>query len=108
MNGPDVVAKGCTHFPQISVWERKENPEAGTEVGTGLDRLRKKYQSQSRPLARAQTQTHMHTHTCAHHMDMGSDIFGAIQSRLNPEKSGGNVFVGRKRVLFGKIRIPSD
>ena len=32
MNGPDVLEEGCTHFLQLLVWERKENPEVGTEV----------------------------------------------------------------------------
>jgi len=27
MNWPDIVAEGCTHFPQLFVWERKEKPE---------------------------------------------------------------------------------
>jgi len=42
MNGPDVVAEGCTHFPQLLIWEKKEKPEAGTEVGIGIKRIRKK------------------------------------------------------------------
>ena len=41
MNGPDVVAKGCTHFPQLLVWERKKKPEVGTEVGKGIRTKRK-------------------------------------------------------------------
>jgi len=32
MNGPDVVAEGCTHFHHLFVWERKEIPEVGPEV----------------------------------------------------------------------------
>jgi len=33
INGPDVVAEGCTRFPHLLVWERKKKPEVGTEVG---------------------------------------------------------------------------
>jgi len=29
MNGPDVVAEGCTHFYHLLVWERKEIPQVG-------------------------------------------------------------------------------
>jgi len=32
MNGINVVAEGCTYFPQLLVWERKENPEVGKGV----------------------------------------------------------------------------
>jgi len=36
MNGADVVAEGCTQFPQLLVWERKGKPEIGTEVGNDV------------------------------------------------------------------------
>ena len=51
MNGPDVVAEGCTHFPQLLVWEGKKKPEVGTgvgkrvkqELGKELSRITHKY-----------------------------------------------------------------
>ena len=51
MNGPDVVAEGCTHFPQLLVWGKKEKPGVGTlelKLEQDLKRIGKKYPSQSR------------------------------------------------------------
>jgi len=41
MDGHDVVAEGCTHFPQVLVWEKRKKPEVETEVGTGVKKNRK-------------------------------------------------------------------
>jgi len=43
MNGPDVVAEGCTHFFQLLVWERKEKLKLELKLGKVLKRIGKKY-----------------------------------------------------------------
>jgi len=38
MNWPEAVAEGCTYFPQLLVWRRKETTEVRTEVGKRVKR----------------------------------------------------------------------
>jgi len=40
---PDIVAKGCTHFPQVLVWERKRKLKLGLKVGEDSKRTPHKY-----------------------------------------------------------------
>ena len=43
MNGPEVVVEGCTHFPELLVWERKEKLKLVMKLGKDLKRIPHKY-----------------------------------------------------------------
>ena len=43
MNGPDIVADGCTHFPQLFVWERRGKLKLELKLAKELRRIPHKY-----------------------------------------------------------------